>query len=115
MRYTVSLKKNRDFKSLYKSGKSSVNPYLVLYCRKNRRGESRLGISVGIKVGKAVKRNRVRRLIREAYRLSEEKIKPGYDLVVVARVRACTATYRDIETALLGLCEKLKILRGEEK
>jgi ribonuclease P protein component len=115
MRYTVSIKKNRDFKSLYRSGKSSVNPYLVIYCRKNRRGESRLGISVGTKVGKAVCRNRVRRRIREAYRLSEEKIRPGYDLVVVARVRAAAAGFQDIETALLCLCGKLGLLRGEEK
>ena len=114
MRYTVSLKKNRDFKGLYRSGKSSVNPYLVLYCRKNRRGASRLGISVGTKVGNAVKRNRVRRLIREAYRLSEDKLRPGHDLVVVARVRACTAGYAEIEAALLSLCGKLGLLRGEE-
>lgn len=115
MRYTVSIKKNRDFKSLYRSGKSSVNPYLVIYCRKNRRGESRLGISVGTKVGKAVCRNRVRRRIREAYRLSEEKIRPGYDLIIVARVRAASAAYRDIESALLQLCGKLRLLRGEEE
>ena len=113
MRYTVSIKKNRDFKSLYRLGKSSVNPYLVVYCRKNRRGESRLGISVGTKVGKAVCRNRVRRRIREAYRLSEERIRPGYDMIVVARVRAATADYRDIETSLMDLCSKLGLLHGE--
>ncbi len=113
MRYTVSIKKNRDFKSLYRSGKSSVNPYLVIYCRKNRHGESRLGISVGTKVGKAVCRNRVRRRIREAYRLSEEKIRPGHDIIIVARVRAASAAYQDIETALLRLCGKLGLLRGE--
>ncbi len=113
MRYTVSIKRNRDFKSLYRSGKSSVDPYLVVYCRKNRRGESRLGISVGTKVGKAVCRNRVRRRIREAYRLSERRIRPGYDIIVVARVRAAAAAYRDIETSLLNLCGKLGLLYGE--
>ena len=114
MRYTVSLKKNRDFKSLYRSGKSSVNPYLVIYCRKNRRQISRLGISVSTKVGKAVRRNRVRRLIREAYRLSEDRLAPGYDIVVVARVRAAGADFGQIQSALMELCGKCGLVRGEE-
>ena len=115
MRYTVSLKKNRDFQSLYRSGKSSVSPLLVLYCRKNRRGENRLGISVGTKVGKAVVRNRVRRRIREAYRLLEPSLRPGYDLIVVARVRACAAPYREIAQALAALAEKQGLMQGESK
>lgn len=68
--------------------KAPSAPCLALYCRKNRQGRSRLGITVGVKVGKAVCRNRTRRRIREAYRLHEEQFLPGYDLVVVARVRA---------------------------
>ena len=115
MRYTVSLKKNRDFKSLYRSGKSSVNPYLVLYCRRNKRGENRLGISVGTKVGKAVTRNHVRRLVRESYRLSEDRLKTGYDFVVVARVRAASATFAQIDSALFELFGRLGIMRGEER
>ena len=114
MRYTVTLKKNRDFKSLYRQGKSSVSPILVLYCRKNRLDKNRLGISVGTKVGKAVVRNRVRRRIREAYRLLEHRIKPGRDLIVVARVRACAASYQEIAAALEALLEKQGLLTGEE-
>lgn len=114
MRYTVSLKTNRDFKSLYRSGKSSVNPYLVIYCRKNRGPKSRLGISVSTKVGKAVRRNRVRRLIREAYRLSEDRLIPGYDIVVVARVRAGGAGFDQIQSALMELCGRCGLVRGEE-
>ena len=114
MRYTVTLKKNRDFKSLYRQGKSSVSPVLVLYCRRNRSEKNRIGISVGTKVGKAVVRNRVRRRIREAYRLLEHRVRPGYDLVVVARVRACAAPYREIAAALEALLEKQGLLTGEE-
>ena len=114
MRYTVTLKKNRDFKSLYRQGKSSVSPVLVLYCRRNRSEKNRIGISVGTKVGKAVVRNRVRRRIREAYRLLEHRVRPGYDLVVVARVRACAASYREIAAALEALLEKQGLLTGEE-
>ena len=68
MKHTVSLKQNHQFRRLYSKGKSAVSPTLALYCRKNRLGYSRLGVTVGTKVGKAVRRNRTRRRIREAYR-----------------------------------------------
>ena len=91
MKYTVSLKENRVFRRLYAKGKSAVGPAMVLYCRKNGGKENRLGFTVGTKLGCAVVRNRVRRRLREIYRLNEEKLRPGYDIVVVARVRASTA------------------------
>ena len=73
MKYTVSLKENRVFRRLYAKGKSAVGPAMVLYCRKNGRKESRYGITVSTKLGKAVTRNRVRRRLREIYRLNEDK------------------------------------------
>lgn len=75
---------------------------------------SRLGITVGVKVGKAVVRNRTRRRIREAYRIHEDRFLPGYDLVVVARVRAGHSRYREVERSLLSLADKLGLLRKEE-
>ena len=107
MRYTVSLKKNRDFRRLYSSGKSSANHLLAVYCRRNKLGENRLGITVGTKVGGAVKRNRVRRLIREAYRLGEDNVRCGFDIIVVARSAAAGAGYHEIDRALRGLFTKL--------
>ena len=115
MKHTVSLKQNHEFRRLYSKGKSAVCPCLALYCRKNRQGRSRLGITVGGKVGKAVCRNRTRRRIREAYRLHEEQFLPGYDLVVVARVRAGRAPYREIERSLLQLADKLGLLQKEAR
>lgn len=114
MRYTVSIKKNRDFRRLYKSGKSSANGFLAVYCRRNRLGINRLGITTGTKLGNAVKRNRVRRLIRESYRLYEEGLARGYDIVVVARTRAAGATFREIDTALRALLKRLGAV-GETK
>ena len=68
MKDTVSLKLNHEFRRLYNKGKSAVSPCLAVYCRKNRLGKNRLGLTVGTKVGKAViRRNRTRRRIREAY------------------------------------------------
>ena len=88
MKYTVSLKQNHEFRRLYNKGKSAVSPCLALYCRKTGRETSRLGITVGAKLGHAVERNRVRRRIREVYRLHEHELTPGYDIVIVARARA---------------------------
>ena len=113
MRYTVSIKQNRDFRRLYAKGKTAVNAYLVVYCRRNKTGVNRLGLTVGTRVGKAVVRNRVRRLIREAYRLREEQVKKGYDIVVVARTRAAGASYWKIDAALAALLKKVGLCEAE--
>ena len=79
------LKLNKEFKTAYYHGKSFVHPALILYVRKNRFGEPRFGITTGKKIGKAVQRNRCRRLIREAYRLHYPSISGGWDFVFGAR------------------------------
>ena len=106
MEHTVSLKLNHVFRRLYGRGKSAVNPCLAVYCRKNNLGYSRLGLTVGVKLGKAVVRNRTRRRIKGAFL-------PGYDIVVVARVRAAHSRYRELERSLLSLADKLGLLRKE--
>ena len=115
MKKTVSIKLNRDFRLLYKRGKSAVSPVLAIYARKNKTSSNRIGITVSTKVGKAVVRNCVRRRIREAYRINEERFAPGYDLVIVARVRAASVSFREIEKNLLSLTEGLGLLsEGKE-
>lgn len=114
MRYTISLKSNRDFQRLYRHGKSAVLPCVVLYARKNRLGVNRLGVTASTKLGHAVVRNRLRRRIREAYRLHEERFRAGYDLVAVARGRAVTAPYRQVENDLLRAAKRLSLLRDEQ-
>ncbi|MDR1693516.1 MAG: ribonuclease P protein component [Oscillospiraceae bacterium] len=109
MRYTVSLKQNRDFRSLYARGKNTAGVYLALYARKNRLGVTRLGITASAKLGNAVKRNRVRRLVKEAYRLQEKRFLRGYDLVVVARGRAVGAPFAAVRDELPRLAAKLGI------
>ena len=113
MEHTVSLKLNHVFRRLYGRGKSAVNPCLAVYCRKNNLGYSRLGLTVGVKLGKAVVRNRTRRRIKEAYRIHEGAFFPGSDIVVVARVRAAHSRYRELERSLLSLADKLGLLRKE--
>lgn len=114
MKYTISLKENRIFRRLYAKGKSAVSPALVLYCRRNGRKENRFGITAGTKLGHAVVRNKVRRRLREIYRLNEDKLLPGYDIVIVARVRAVHSRYADLEKQFLRLAKKLQLLRAPE-
>lgn len=115
MRDTRSMKENHLFRRLYAKGKSAVSPTLAVYVRKNRLGYTRLGLTVGTKVGKAVRRNKVRRRIREAYRIHEGQMSPGWDMVVVARVRAAYAPYAELERDLLRLLDKLGVRKGEGK
>ena len=113
MKFTATLKKNYEFHRLYAKGKSAATPFLVVYARRTKRPGNRIGFTVSTKLGKAVKRNRVRRRLREIYRLHETLLAPGTELVVVARGRAVTATYRQLETAFLSACKKLGLLTEE--
>ena len=103
MKFSESLKKNKDFQVVYKNGKSYANRYLVLYIRENGMDKNRLGISVSKKVGNSVVRHHLTRLIRESYRLQEEYFQCGFDLVVIARAGAKEKSYHDIESALIHL------------
>ena len=114
MQFSKSLKLNHVFRRLYHKGKSGANKYLVLYCRRNGSQENRIGLTVSGKLGHAVVRNRVRRRLREIYRLHESQFQPGWDLVVVARSRAVDAPYRKLEHAYLSLAQSLGVLRKEE-
>lgn len=113
MKHTVSLKLNHVFQRLYRKGNSAVSSSLAIYVRRNGRKESRLGLTVGTKVGKAVVRNRTRRRLREVYRTNEARLKPGYDVVVVARVRAAHSKYKVLEKDFLRLADKVGLLEKE--
>ena len=114
MRFSSSLKLNHIFQRLYHS-KGQANGYLVLYARKNRAGVNRVGITVSKKLGKAHIRNRVRRRLREVYRLNEEKFLPGWDIVVVARSRSVDAKFHRLTEAYLSLAKKAGILKDGDQ
>ena len=110
MKYSESLKKNRDFQQVYSEKISYANKYLVMYIRENHKNQNRLGISVSKKVRNSVIRHRLTRLIRECYRLHEESFRRGYDIVVIARVSAKEKGYHEMEKALLHLARLHKII-----
>ena len=110
MKYSESLKKNRDFQNVYKKGKSYANRYLVMYVLKNDTERNRLGISVSKKVGNSVIRHHVTRLIRESYRLQEDMFNSGLDIVVIARGTARDVSFHQISSALKHLGGLHKII-----
>ncbi len=103
MKYSESLKKNKDFQQVYRKGKSYANKYLVMYVLENHMNKNRLGISVSKKVGNSIVRHRLARLIRESYRLQEDRYRCGIDIVVIARIGAKEKRYKDIDGAMLHL------------
>ena len=111
MKRAVTLKENHEFRRLYQKGASAVGSGMVVYCRKNRLGHNRLGITASTKLGHAVVRNRARRRLREVYRLNADKLRTGYDVILVARGRTATAPWKELNAAFLRLCRKLDLLR----
>ena len=105
MKYSESLKKNRDFQNVYKKGKSYANRYLVMYVLENDTDRNRLGISVSKKVGNSVVIHRTTSLNHESYRLNQDNLKTGYDMVVIARQTAKGQNYHTIESAFLHLID----------
>ena len=112
MKFSSALKLNHIFRRLYATS-GHANGYLVLYARRNRTATNRVGVTVGKKLGHAVVRNRVRRRLREVYRLNEDKFLPGWDIVVVARSRCITADFEKLTAAYLSLADKAGILRKD--
>ena len=112
LQFSVPIKKNYEFRRVYNKGKSAATSRGVVYCRPCRTAQqNHLGITVGTKIGKAVIRNKIRRRIKEIYRLNEEKLKSGYEIVIVARVRSRDAQYKELEQDILKLCAKLGIVK----
>ncbi len=111
MKFTKSLQKNRDFQLIYDCGNSYANKYLVMFIKENNSQTNRIGISVSKKVGNSVIRHRVKRLIKESYRLQEEMFNSGLDMVIIARSTAKGIGFLEIESAVLHLGRLHKVLK----
>ncbi|MBR6573488.1 MAG: ribonuclease P protein component [Clostridia bacterium] len=114
MNKTLSIKENHLFRALYHRGKSAAGKTMVVYVIKRRNQPvNRLGITVSVKLGCAVERNRARRRIRETYRLNETRLKSGFDIVIVARKAAVDGPFELLQKDLLRLCDQLGMLEAE--
>jgi len=109
------IRKRRDFSYTYKKGKSIAGSYLVLIFRKNNNEITRFGFSVGKKFGAAVKRNRIKRQLREICRHKIEDIKPGYDLIFVVRQAARNADFNMLKNQLESLLKRAGLLRNKNE
>ena len=110
MKFSTSLKFNHIFQRLYRS-RGAADGLLVLYARRNKGGINRVGVTVSKKLGKAHIRNRIRRRVREVYRLNEDKFQPGWDIVVVVRSKAVESDFGKLTASYLANAKKLGILK----
>lgn len=106
--------KNLEFRKVYARGRSKADSGLVLYILENGTDVRRLGITVSKKIGNSVVRSRVKRIIKEAYRLNEDHLKVGYDYVFVARAASRDKKSTDMEVSLKKLAERLKVYQKSE-
>ena len=110
MKQIESIKENFEFRRVYKRGKSSADSILAVYMFKNYNKPARLGITVSNKIGKAVVRNKIRRRIKNSFHPMQTNLKAGIDIVIVARTRAVSADFVQIERSLEKNLKKLGVL-----
>jgi len=103
------LRKNKQFQSVYRYGKSYANRMMVIYVLSNKDTQRKVGFAAGKRLGNAVVRNRVKRLLRETYRLNQHKLKLGFDLLLVGRKPMVDVKYKVVSKAFGDLCTKASI------
>ena len=104
------LKKNPDFKRVYRYGRTVVSRNIVLYYCPNNRDYNRIGFSISKKVGKSVVRNKIKRIYREAFITIEKHLSKGYDFILIARKPAVDVSYREACEELHNLCRKKRLI-----
>jgi ribonuclease P protein component len=112
----LRLRRSADFEIVRKRGRSVSGPLLVLAYRPNGLVHNRYGVAVGRRVGKAVRRNRVKRWLREAARRLHPHLRQGYDLILIARGRLAdpAVTYHQVAACVQALVERAGLLEAAE-
>ncbi|KKI89754.1 ribonuclease P [Bacillus sp. SA1-12] len=113
MRRKYRIKKNEDFQAVFKQGKSIANRQFVIYIMQNpEEKEFRIGLSVSKKIGNAVTRNRIKRLIRQVFLEEKHKIANGKEYIIIARKPAADMGYHEVKSSLNHLFRKAKIYQS---
>ncbi|RJS60974.1 ribonuclease P protein component [Bacillus sp. PK3_68] len=111
MKKTFRIKKDSEFQSVFKGGKSFANRQFVVYVyRKDLTVPFRIGLSVSKKVGNAVIRNRIKRYIRQSFTELKEEILPGYDFIVIARKPAAEMNSKEVKKSLIHVLKRAKAI-----
>lgn len=105
------VRKNMEFKDIYKVGKNYWNRNLILYVKKNDLDVTRVGYTITKKIGNAVSRNKLRRKMKEIYRLNFHNVKEGYDLIFIAKKNIKDISYRELEGSMIHIMSLAKILK----
>ena len=110
-----TIKENRDFRFAYKKGKKIVTPYIVMHYYKNRTDQTKIGITVSTSVGKAVVRNRIKRLVREAFLPYRHITKKGYNIIWVSRSKTAVSSFEDVRKSVFSCLTESGLLKDAEK
>lgn len=115
MRRSFRLTRTTDFKRVRQFGKSQAHPLIVLVAIPNQQPQSRFGVAAGRSIGKAVQRNRAKRLMRAALSSLLPMIMPGWDIVLLARRAMANASYQQTRDALLDLFQRARLLQDNHE
>jgi ribonuclease P protein component len=110
----IRIKKNTDYQTVFKKGKQISGRGVILYYSKNSAQDTRVGIIVSKKVGNAVVRNRIKRIIREIFRLNWPDIKSGYDIIIITRKSIREKSFHDIEKTFIDIMRRAGLLIKNE-
>ena len=102
----LRIRRNADFRRVYRAGKAVPGKFLVLIFKENGVGITRFGFSISKKIGKAVVRNRVKRVLSEICRLHLNEVKEGYDIVFIGRSSVGKGSFKDLEKEFFKLIKK---------
>ena len=119
MKYSLQkkliVKENSDFQKIYHYGRSLANKNMVMYYCKAFHPSHKVAFAAGKKLGNAVTRNRVKRLLREVYRLHRHEIDENYCLLLVGRAAAVDISSTEMEKSFYSLCQRANVLRKEDE
>ena len=105
------IRRRKDFLAAYYRGNKSAHAGLAMHALHTGRTHTRLGLSIGRKFGRAVERNRVKRRLREIFRLCKHQLKPGYDVVITIRRDAAGRSYDELRDSVTTLLKRLDLFR----
>ncbi|MDP4552974.1 ribonuclease P protein component [Guptibacillus hwajinpoensis] len=115
MNSNYRIKKNSEFQNVFKNGSSTANRQFVVYVlKRNDQPQFRLGLSVSKRIGNAVTRNRVKRLVRESFHQLSDQIKFPYDFVVIARKPTSDMSFEEVKGSLIHVLNRARVLRGSK-